>query len=209
MRTARFALIVPLALAAVVGCVKYTIVPPEVDLSRFDTVALVTFKTEGAKGDLDALATQFFLQEITAAQRVPVLELGPAAEVLAGVGQSSVNPEAITAIGQRHGVGAVFVGEIKISRVKPHLDVLAPVSRSLLVRATFDISVTARLLSASNGATIWTDSVLREGTVGALHLGPDGLPSFGIRDKDEAMISLLRQMMFQLTWDFRPTRRRL
>ena len=197
------------ALAAVAGCAKYTIVPPEVDLARYDTVGLVTFKVENVKGDLDSVATQLFLQEVTAAQRVPVLELGRSEEVLAGVGKASLNREAAAAIGEKDGVGAFFLGEVKISKVKPHVDLLAPLSKALFVRATFDIAVTARLVSAVNGATLWTQSILREGTVGALSMGADGVPNFGLRDKNEAMLNLLRQMMFQLTWDFRPTRRRL
>jgi hypothetical protein len=199
-----------IALAAVAGCAaKYTIVPPAVDLTGYETVGLVTFKVENAKGDLDSLATQLFLQEVTAAQRVPVVELGRADEVLAGIGKASFNREAALAIGGKHGVEAFFVGEIKISKVKPQVDLLAPLSKALFVRAKFDIAVTARLVSATNGATLWTRSSVREGTVGAIGMGSDGVPTFGMQDKNEAMNDLLREMMFQMTWDFRPSRRRL
>lgn len=196
-------------LAAVAGCVKYTIVPPAVDLAGYETVGLVTFKVENAKGGLDSLATQFFLQEVTAAQRVPVVELGRADEVLAGIGKPSFGREAALAIGEAHGVEAFFLGEIKISKVKPQVDLLAPLSKALFVRAKFDIAMTARLISTANGATLWTQSSVREGTVGAFGMGEDGVPYFGIQEKNEAMNNLLRQMMFQLTWDFRPSRRRL
>ena len=98
-------------LAAVAGCAaKYTIVPPAVDLTAYETVGLVTFKVEGAKGDLDSMATQYFLQEVTAAQRVPVVELGRAGEVLAGIGKASFNREAALALGEKHGVEAFFLG---------------------------------------------------------------------------------------------------
>jgi hypothetical protein len=39
--------------------------------------------------------------------------------------------------------------------------------------------------------------------------GADGVPTFGMQDKDETMNNLLREMMFQMTWEFRPSRRRL
>jgi len=198
------------ALAAVAGCTtKYTIVPPAVDLTGYETVGLVTFKVENAKGELDGLATQFFLQEVTAAQRVPVVELGRADEVLAGIGKAAFNREAALAVGEKHGVEAFFLGEIKISKVKPQVDLLAPLSKALFVRAKFDIAVTARLVSAANGATIWTQSSVREGTVGAFGMGADGVPTFGLQDKNETMNNLLREMMFQMTWEFRPSRRRL
>jgi len=197
-------------LAAVAGCAtKYTIVPPAVDLTGYETVGLVTFKVENAKGELDSLATQLFLQEVTAAQRVPVVELGRANEVLAGIGKASFNREAALAIGEKHGVEAFFLGEIKISKVKPQVDLLAPLSKALFVRAKFDIAMTARLVSAANGATLWTQSNVREGTVGAFGMGADGVPTFGMQDKNETMNNLLREMMFQMTWEFRPSRRRL
>ena len=69
-------------LFAVAGCVKYTIVPPAIDLTALGTVGLVTLKAENAKGDLDVAATQLFLQEVNAAQRIPVVELGPQDVVL-------------------------------------------------------------------------------------------------------------------------------
>lgn len=198
------------AIAAVSGCAaKYTIVPPAVDLTGYETVGLVTFKVEGAKGDLDSLASQLFLQEVTGAQRVPVVELGRAEEVLAGTGKTSFDREAALAVGDKHGVQVFFLGEVTISKVKPQVDLFAPLSKALFVRTKFDIAMTGRLVSAANGATIWTESIVREGTVGSLGLGPDGVPIFGLRDKNEAMTNLLREMTFRLTWDFRPTRRRL
>ena len=196
-------------LAAVAGCVKYTIVPPAVDLTGYETIGLVTFKVEGAAGDLDTISTQYFLQEVTAAQRVPVVELGRTEDVLAGTGKTSFDREAALALGEKHGVQVFFMGEVRISKVKPQVDLFAPLSKALFVRTKFDIAVTGRLVSAANGATVWTESIVREGTVGSLGLGPDGVPVFGIRDKNEAMNNLLREIMFRLTWDFRPTRQRL
>jgi hypothetical protein len=197
-------------LAAVAGCgAKYIMVPPALDLTGYEAIGLVTFKVEGATGDLDGLASQFLLQEITAAQRVPVVELGRADEVLAGTGRTTFDREAAVAVGEKDRVQVFFLGEVKISKVKPQVDLFAPLSKALFVRTKFDIAVTARLISAANGATIWTESIVREGTVGSLGLGPDGVPVFGIRDKNEAMSTLLREMMFRLTWDFRPTRQRL
>jgi hypothetical protein len=195
-------------LAAVAGCVKYTIVPPAVDLTALGSVGLVTFRAENAKGDLDAVATQYFLQEVSGAQRVPVVELGPAEAVLADLGKTAFDRDAILALGQKHGVKAVFLGEIKVTKVKPQIDLLAPLSKALFARAAFDLGVTARLVATGNGATLWTDSALRQGTVGTVGMD-NGVPVFSVREKSAAMTQLLREVMFGLTWDFRPTRRRL
>jgi hypothetical protein len=208
MRTKHLAFLIVLA-AVVAGCAAhYTIVPPAVDLTALGTIGLVTLKADNTKGDLDAAATQYFLQEVTAAQRVPVVELGPAATVLADIGKAAFDREAVLAIGQKHGVDALFVGEVEVTKVKPHIDLAAPLTKTLFARAAFDMAVKARLVSTKNGATLWTDSVVRQGTVGSVSMD-GGIPVFAIRDKDKAFDDLLRQIMFRLTWDFRPTRQRL
>jgi hypothetical protein len=198
-----------LAALAVAACgAKYIVVPPAIDLAAAGTLGLVTFKAENAKGDLDAVATQYFLQEVTAAQRVPVVELGPYATVLADIGKTSFDREAVLAIGQKQGVEAVFIGEIKVTKVKPQIDLAAPLSKTLFARAAFDITVAVRLVSTANGATLWTESAARQGTVGSVGMD-NGVPVFAVRDQSAAMAELLREVMFRLTWDFRPTRQRL
>jgi hypothetical protein len=196
-------------LAAVASCsAKYTIVPPAVDLASLGSIGLVTFKAADVKGDLDAAATQAFLEEITAAQRVPVVELGPADAVLADIGRPAFDREAALALGQKHGLDAVFIGEIAVTKVKPQIDLAAPLTKTLFARAAMDMSVKVRLVSTANGATLWTNSAVRQGTVGSVGMD-NGVPVFAVRDKNAAMNDLLRQIMFQMTWDFRPTRQRL
>jgi hypothetical protein len=195
-------------LLAVAGCVRYTIVPPAIDLGATGTIGLVAFKMENAKGDLDAVATQYFLQEVMAAQPVPIVELGPPEAVLADLGKAAFDREAVLAVGGKQGVRALFLGEISVTKVKPQIDLAAPLSKTLFARAAFDIKVTARLVSTADGATLWTDSVVRQGTVGTVGMD-DGVPVFSVRDKSAALDNLLREVMFRLTWDFRPTRRRL
>ena len=202
-------LIAVFAVLAVASCsAKYTIVPPAIDLAGLGTIGLVTFKAADVKGDLDAAATQAFLEEITAAQRVPVVELGPADAVLAEIGRPTFDREAVLALGQKHGLEAVFIGEIAVTKVKPQLDLAAPLTKSLFARAAMDMSVKVRLVSTANGATLWTNSAVRQGTVGSVGMD-NGVPVFAVRDKNAAMNDLLRQIMFQMTWDFRPTRQRL
>lgn len=200
------------ALAALValsvGCARYAIVPPAVDLGAAGTLGLVTFRVENAKGDLDAVATQYFLREVMAAQRVPVVELGAPEALLADLGKTAFDREAILAVGQRQGVEALFLGEIRVTEVKPRIDLAAPLSKTLFARAAFDIKVTARLVAAADGATLWTGSVARQATVGTVGMD-GGVPVFSVRDKSAAMDDVLREVMFRLTWDFRPTRVRL
>lgn len=209
MKTTSFTGALALAvLTLAAACARYTVVPPAVDLGAAGKLGLVAFKAENAKGDLDAVATQVFLREVMAAQGVAVVELGPAEALLAGLGKTAFDREAVLAVGRGQGVDAFFVGEIRVTEVKPRIDLAAPLSKTLFARAAFDIKVTARLVSAADGATLWTESVARQGTVGTVGMD-GGVPVFSVRDKSAAMDDILREVMFRLTWDFRPTRRRL
>jgi len=195
--------------AAVTDCAAhYTIVPPSVDLTQMGTIGLVTLKAAEAKGDLDAVATQDFLEEVTAAQRVPVVELGPSETVLAGLGKTAFDRETVLALGQKHGVNAFFAGEIGLTKVKPQLDLAAPLSKTLFAHTAMNMTVKVRLVSTKNGATLWTNSATREITLGSVGI-EGGIPVFAVRDKNAALNDLLRQVMYQMTWDFRPTRQRL
>lgn len=187
------------------GCAKYMIVPPAINLLDFDSVGLVTFAVKNAKGELDLMATQSFLQQVTQAQRVPIVELGNPGEILARIEETAMNIDAAKAIGEEFGVSAFFVGNVEISKVKPEVSIVGQVG----IRTKFDMMVDGRLISTVNGATLWTDSVVSEGTTGFFSIGAGDIPYFGMKDKNEAMINLLRRMMFDLTWDFRPTRQRV
>lgn len=202
------AIVIISTVVAACSSAQYTYVPPAVDLGSLGSLGLVLFKADNVKGDLGDVTTQYFLQEVTAAQRVPIVELGPPDTVLADIGKTAFDRDAIIALGQKQGLEAVFIGEVKVTKVKPQVDLLAPLSKSLFARATMDISVTARLVSTKNGATVWTESVTREGTVGSIGMS-GGVPVFSVRDKDEATSDLLRDIMYNMTWDFRPTRQRL
>jgi len=205
MRHIAFAAILALAVA---GCAKYVIVPPAIDLASVGSIGLVTFKATNAKGDLDAAATQYFLQEVTVAQRIPVVELGPRDAVLADLGKTAFDRDAILALGEKQGLDAVFIGDIEVTKVKPQIDILAPLSKTLFARAAFDMAVRARLVSTRDEATLWTDSAIVQGTVGAIGM-EGGVPTFSLQGESRAINQTLREIMFRTTWDFRPTRQRL
>ena len=208
MKTKHVAFILALAAVAACSSAKYVVDPPAVDLTAMGTIGLVMLNADNAKGDLDAAATQHFLQRVNAAQGVPIIELGPSASVLADLGKTSFDRDAALALGQKQELDAFFTGEVQVTKVKPQVDVLAPLNGSLFARATVDMSIKVRLVSCKNGATLWTRSVTREGTVGSVGLD-GGVPVFTARDKNEALDELLREITYQLTWDFRSTRRRL
>lgn len=191
------------------SCGPIVLVPPEFDLIPFERVGLISFSLEDAEGELDKLATQRFLQEITYHQReVQIIELGSFDEVLGKVNKTALNPETAAAIGEHFGVTSFFYGEIHVSDVKPQIDISA-LLQSMRIRASFSITMTARFLSTETGATLWTDSVHRKESMAYMSMGKDQIPYFDVRDQEETYRELIERLIHELTRDFRPTKRRL
>src|SRR5512135_1885687 len=202
-------LFVLLALGVAACSSHYVLDPPAVDLTQDEPLGLVVFSVVNAKGDLDQIATQSFLQHVTAAQRVPVLEMGSVGAVLDKAGAPALDPDAAKAIGRAYDVKSFFHGEVRLSKVKSQVDLSGVFGGSVGVRASFDIAVTVRLVSAETGATLWTRSAAENGTVGMMHMGIDQVPSFAMGDKDQATLDLIADLMHRVTWDFRATERRI
>lgn len=193
----------------IMGCGPVVLIPPEIDLAPFERVGLISFSLEDAEGRIDEIATQRFLQEITYHQGgVQVIELGTMDDVLAGIGKSTIDQEAASAIGEQYGVTSFFFGRISVSDIRPQIDIAAIV-RSLRVHAVFNMSATARFVSTETGATLWTDSVQQKDSLAYLIMEHGQIPYFDIRDQEEAYTELIERLIHELTREFRPTRRRL
>jgi hypothetical protein len=187
------------------GCGTQVMVPPRIDLMHYEQVGIVTFTIENAKGSIDKLATQRFVQEISNAQTgILILELGEQETVLETVNQKTLNAEAATAIGEHFKVPAVFVGHIVVSDVKPKVSLHIFPS----VEAEVSVSLTIRLLSTETGATLWSNSAREKETVAGISLIGD-MPYFQAEDPGEAYGKLVEKLIYQLTQDFRPTFKRV
>lgn len=190
-------------------CGPVVLVPPEVDLIPFERVGLISFSLENAEGRINEIATQRFLQEITFHQRgVQIIELGTMEDVLERIDKSAIDPEASAAIGKEFGITSFFYGKVVVSDVRPRIDISALI-KSMRVQAVFSISATVRFLSTETGATLWTDSVLREDSLAYLSMEQGRIPYFDLRDQEEAYRELIERLVHALTRDFRPTKRRL
>lgn len=188
---------------AVSACAsKYSQVPARLDLAPYGRVALVTFTADQSNNGMSSLATQRFAEALLASQSgVELLELGSADSSLKDLSPSTDGATLAQALGKRKNVPAVFVGYLKISNMKPrgHID-----GSGMNVRAGVSAELTVRLLSTSTGGTVWRSSAAANGTVGQVNI-TDRLPSFAIRDKDEAYDEVVSQLIAEVTRDLRPT----
>jgi len=185
------------------GCGPAMLFPPEIDLMPLERIGLITFSVENAEGQLDSLATQRFLQNITRFQNVQVIELGRLNGVLRKIDKTTIDVDAAKAIGKEFGVSSFFTGTIRVSDVKPKVS-LSALIRHMRVQAVFDIDMTARLITTDTGATRWTDSSIRKGSLAFLSMGQEGIPYFDIRDQDETYMRLVEDIVRDVTRDFRP-----
>jgi len=206
--------IVALAAAVVAAGVSchsrpIVLVPPAMDLALYEPIGIITFTAENAKGDIEEMSTQIFLKQLTQYQKAPVIEMGDLDSVLRKAGVKALGPETDRTVGEVFGVKSFFVGSVKVSKLKPQVDIGAALNQRLRVRASTDITATVRFMSAESGATLWTDSSTLNGTLGVLSAGEGETPYVGVRDQDQAARDFLNELFYELTWDFRPTRRRL
>jgi hypothetical protein len=193
------------ALAGLSGCsAKYMWVAPRLDLQPHSPVGLVTFTVENAQGSLHEVATRRFAEAAFAGQdRIELLELGEADEVLAAVGEPEMGPRAAQRIGTTYEVPAVFVGHLVVSNVTPS-GALPPFGGPQL-RATVSVELTVRLLSTASGGTLWTRSARSTETVGEIGL-VNGRPYFGAEDPNNAYGRLVDELVVAVTEDLRPQR---
>lgn len=139
-----------------ISCGSAVLAPPEIDLMSYERIGLISFSTQNADDKLDEMATKQFLQEITQTQKgVEVIELGTLDEVLDQVNKTTLNQEAVKAVGEHFGVTSFFHGEINVSDVKYSSKRIPGVTAYLTrtnIRATFSISMKAALFSTETGA---------------------------------------------------------
>ena len=189
-----------LALAACSS--KYSQLPARLDLSQYGRVAIVTFAADQENDGMSTLATQRFAETLLANQSgIELLELGSADSTIRTLPSGADGVALAQALGKHRGVPAVFVGTLKVSKVKPRgrLD-----ASGVNLRAGVSAELTVRLLSTSTGGTVWRSSSVANGSVGRLNLS-GGLPSIALRDKEEAYGEVVRQLIVDVTRDLRPT----
>jgi hypothetical protein len=181
---------------------KYSQVPARLDLAPYGRIALVTFAADQPNDGMSSLATQRFAEALLASQSgVELLELGSADSALRTLPANADGAAIAQMLGKQRNVPAVFVGTLKVSKVKPsgHIGL-----SGMNVRAGVSAELTVRLLSTSTGGTVWRSSSVANGTVGRLNIS-DRLPSIAVRDKEEAFGEVVRQLIVEVTRDLRPT----
>lgn len=178
-----------LAALAGAGCASHRVlVPPRLDLAPYNSIGLVTFTVENARGGLGDLATRRFEEYMLGAQK--------GFEV-----QGFAAADSAAALSGARGVPVVFLGRLKVSNVKPS-GALGLVSAHL--EATVSAELSVELRSTRTGGTLWRASSTAREKVGQVAV-QGGLPDFSARDPNDAYGRLVDRLVHAVTWDLRST----
>jgi len=175
------------------------LVPPRLDLARYEALGIVEFST-GDKTGLGASATEEFVASVHAAQPgTPVLEL----DALRGGARKKISADAIREIAAREHVSAIFVGELTEGESKPRV-AIDPSYGTASASAERKAKITVRLLDGVSGATVWSATSERTIPVVALDGSLRGISSVRTTPADEARAILVRDLVYYVTYDLRP-----
>jgi len=191
--------------AVLAACTRTVLepVPPRVDLRSYGTLGIVEFASNASPA-IDAKATRDFQARIHSAQPgTPLKELGSREAVLAAVGARQFDAEALTRIGAKYRVDAIFIGEIAYSdpetRVKINDIIRLKGSASTVIRG----DITCKLVETRAGASVWSAGAWATRRIGRVSVSAERGVS-GAAESGDPRAEMLSAMLGHLTDDFRP-----
>lgn len=171
------------------GCASHRVlVPPQLSLTPYPSVGLVTFTVENARGKLGEFTTRQFEEYLLGAQH--------GFEV-----QEFVTADSSAALAGARDVPVVFLGHLRVSNVKPSGGLFGMIAH---VDATVSADLAVELRSTKTGGTLWRSSASAREKVGELSFA-GGVPVFSARDPQEAYGRLVDRLVYAVTWDLRST----
>lgn len=181
------------------GCGKG---PPLIDLREHEAIGVIEFKTtEG--GDLGIYVTRKFIDAIRTDQgTVSITELGTEADVLRSVGSSTLDRNAIKAIGRKHNVRTIFTGELEMRDAIPDVSINLGLD-SFKLEPEVEARLRALMIETSTGASLWSGSANANEKMGAISLSGGKDFSFDANNPNRTLEKLLNKVIKEVTEDFR------
>jgi len=182
---------------------KRVLMPAPIDLHTFGTIGMLEFAS-AAGTDINIRASREFMAAIHSAQPgVPVLEIGDRQRSLAAVGHPALDADAIRALGKKHQVDTLLVGELDAQRVRPGVS-LGVGFESLSAGADLQGALTVRMYDTRTGATLWTEAATGSAPLAAVAVANGDLSGLGVTDPRAAEDHLVELLVGRATQDFWP-----
>jgi len=195
------------ALATLPGCSSTVVVsvPPRMELRSYGTLGIVQFASN-SDGAIDVLATRQFQEQVQAAQPgTRFIELGSRQALLGAVGAAQLDADAARKIGAKFGVAAIFLGEIVYAEPTADVKVTDLARLDGAVRAEIRGDISARLIEAASGASVWSSSAWARRQIGGVRVSADQGISGSVSTKADPRRDMVPALVYQLTHDFRPS----
>lgn len=198
------ALVMLLSLVVQWGCSRTVLVPvpPRMDLKSYGTLGIVEFASNSDPA-INGYATQQFQEHVQGAYPgTPILELGSREAVLGAIGATQFDADAMTKIGKKYGVSAVFLGDIVYS--EPKTDVrLTDISKlEGGVRTEVRGDMSTKLMETRSGASVWSSSAWAKRQIGGVSVSTKHGVSAMLGDSNPRK-EMVPALIFHLTEDFR------
>lgn len=178
-------------------------VPPRMDLKKYGTIGLVQFTTNSDPA-LNMFASQQFQEHVQSAfPGTPILDLGTKERVLEAIGAAQLDANAMTQIGKKYGVSAVFLGEIVYSDPKTDVRVNDITRLNGSIRTEIRGDVSGQLMDTHVGASVWSSSAWAKRQLTGVMVSPKRGIRTTIGDSNPRK-DMVPALMFHLTEDFRP-----
>lgn len=192
----------------ILGCGPKVLIPPEVDLTKYDPVGLVTFKST-SKGKLADYITLRFLDEISKSQKgIRIVELGDEKKVLNSVDRQTMDPNVIQMLGDKYNLKSIITGDLNVSDIKPKVNISSIIT-SMSVKAEVQATLIVRLIETKNGATIWTNLAEDRKSVASVSIFSKNDILFDAQNPDDAYGDLAQSLVKAVTEDLKPRKRRM
>lgn len=205
MTAAIVALVVLLLASGCAGRQYETIrVPPRIDLKSRELIGVIQFDT-ATKGELGPLVTARFTELARRDQGiVRIVTLASSEEALRSVGRESWDAETFRAVGHKHGVETLVLGELTVSDVQPNLSISSTL-RSGSLSAKVNATLAVEMVETATGASIWNSSARATGTVGQISVFDGDQVVFDAEDPERAYGGLVDVLVAEVTRDFQAT----
>jgi len=199
------AFVILLALVVQWGCSRTILVPvpPRMDLKSYGTLGIIEFASNSDPAIIN-YATQQFQEHVQGAYPgTPILELGNREAVLAAVGATQFDADAIAKIGKKYGVTAVFLGDIVYSEPKTDIRVTDINKLEGGVRTEVRGDMSTKLMETQSGASVWSSSAWAKRQIGSVSLSTKRGVSATVGDSNPRK-DMVPALILHLTQDFRP-----
>jgi len=173
------------------------------DLSHVGRLGVLHFTSVGETA-LEPLARREFLAAVRSLQpSARLVELGTADGVLEAVGRKTVDATTIRAIGRKHGVDAVLVGELWADTIDP----VEYMQRARSAPNTVELegSLNAQIFETRQGTAIWSASALGKKPINPARTDAWGSKSVDLSHLEKVRAALVQDLVAQATADFQPT----